>query len=83
MPSQDKKSVLHAGPQAAKLAAKRKIDQRGVDVSAETWQLLKEYKVPDILERIYDVRIRAPELPSKQVQLTVHGRGAEKVASML
>lgn len=31
---------------------------------------------------MYGVRFRATELPSKQVQLTVHGQNAAKVAGM-
>ncbi|KAH7700091.1 hypothetical protein AAVH_32793 [Aphelenchoides avenae] len=59
------------------------LDGKSVVVSAETWQLFKEYDVLDTLESVYNVHIRATELPSKQMQLTLHGWNAEKVKRML
>ncbi|KAH7719314.1 hypothetical protein AAVH_13171 [Aphelenchoides avenae] len=56
---------------------------QSVVVSAETWQLIEEYDVPDVLERSFGVHIRVSESSSKQVQLTLHGRIVVKVARML
>ncbi|KAH7705520.1 hypothetical protein AAVH_27282, partial [Aphelenchoides avenae] len=57
--------------------------KQSVDVSSEIWQLLLEYDVPAIIERVYRVRIEATRTASKQVQLTLHGRNAAQVARML
>ncbi|KAH7697793.1 hypothetical protein AAVH_35120, partial [Aphelenchoides avenae] len=80
--SQENKSVLPVGSPDAKRTRKRKIGKESVEVSAETWQLFVEYDVLGTLEGMYGVRFRATELPSKQVQLTVHGQNAAKVAGM-
>ncbi|KAH7719341.1 RNAse P [Aphelenchoides avenae] len=58
-------------------------EQRPVSVPVEMWQLYEEYNVPDTLERIYRVNIRASKSSSKEVRLTLDGRNAAIVARML
>ncbi|KAH7719336.1 hypothetical protein AAVH_13193 [Aphelenchoides avenae] len=78
-------ALLQRPPNEVKLEDRtytRKPERETVIVPMETWQLFKEYDVPGTLEMVHGVHIQASESSSKQVQLTLRGPSAAKVAKM-